>query len=136
MTVPPEGAAASIGANLRRAREELLRGRGPGADDAEIAAHTRNRVVIAGVTTTGRLEMAARQTARARQDTDAVTTVIEVSRAELADTVTKLTGRLRPRQVALVAAGSLRTRFIAHPAPFLLGGAALVLLLLWRRASN
>lgn len=134
--MPREVAAASIGANLRRARQELLRGRGPGAGDAEIAAHTRNRVAIAGVTATRRLEMAARQTARARQDTDAITTVIELSRAELSDTLTQLTGRLRPRHVAFVAADSLRTRFSAHPAPFLLGGAALVLLLLLRRRAS
>lgn len=136
MTVPSDSAAASIGADLRQARKELLRGRGPGAGDAEITAHTRNRFLIAGVPATRRLEMAARQTARARQDVDAITYVVELNRAELADTLTQLTGRLRPRQLAFVVVDRLRARFNAHPAPFLLGGAALVLLVWARRASD
>lgn len=83
-----------VSANLRRARADLLRGRGPGASDAEIAAHTRNRVMIAGETATRRLEMDARQTARARLDAATIADTIQLSRAELAHTVDQVARRV------------------------------------------
>lgn len=88
-----------VSANLRRVRADLLSGRGPGASDAEVAAHTRNRVMIAGETATRRLEMAARQTARARLDAATIADTIQLSRAELAHTVDQVERHMSPRHL-------------------------------------
>ena len=133
--LPPDGRSARIRADLLQARDNLLRGRGPGASEAEVAAHTRNRVDIAGISATRRLELAARQTALARGDADAITDAIQLGRAELADTVTQLTARLRPGRLGRDAAASLRAHLRAHPAPYVLGGAAVVLVVRGRRRS-
>lgn len=134
--MPTELPAARIAADVRRARADLLGGRGPGAGDDEIAAHTRNRVVIAGMTATRRLELAARQTALARRDTTSIIGVIQLDRGELAGTLTELTRRLGPRHLACVARAALwRDRRGARIAPFTFGGIAVVLLLRRRRRS-
>ncbi|MGI8677784.1 MAG: hypothetical protein ACR2LX_03675 [Jatrophihabitans sp.] len=119
--------------NLRRARENLLAGRGPGASDAEVAAHTRNRVVIAGESATHRLELAARDTARARRDVSGLTDTIQIASTELADTLTQVTQRLRPEHAASTAVIGAITRVRANPAPFVVVGAILVLLARARR---
>ncbi|MDQ2849637.1 hypothetical protein V3G39_10480 [Dermatophilaceae bacterium Sec6.4] len=67
---------------LRRARAELMGGRGPGADDEEVAAHTRNRVVVAGMSATRRLELAARDTARARGDESQLAGILQRAHVE------------------------------------------------------
>lgn len=81
---------------LARIREDLLGGRGPGASTDEVLATTRNRVEVAGMTATRRLELTARQTALARGDTDAVTTAAQLRRAEVACGFAAAGGRLSP----------------------------------------
>lgn len=87
-------------------REDLLGGRGPGASEDEILAATRNRVEVAGMTATRRLELAARQTGRARGDADAVDDAMQLHAAEEAHDVDEDTGRLRPR---IASSNSLHT---------------------------
>lgn len=131
-----EAPAEAVRAQLHRARQLLLAGRGPGASEAEIAAHTRNRVEIAGVTTTRRLELTARRTAVARGDTDAMVSVIQLSRAELADILGQLRSRLHPRHLVGTAARGLTAQLRAHPAPLVLGVGAVVVLRGRRRAAR
>ncbi len=114
--------------HLRQARENLLAGRGPGASDEEVAAHTRNRVEIAGESATRRLELAARDIVRARRDTGGLTDTIQIAQTELADTLTQITERLRPGHLASTAVTGVIARVRSNPAPFVLVGAALVLL--------
>lgn len=121
-------APAGVAADLHRARALLLAGRGPGASEAEVASHTRNRVEIAGVTVTRRRELAARQTAVARGDTDGLTSVIQLSRAELADAVIELRSRLDPWRLGRIAATRLIAQLRAHPAPLVVLGVAAVAL--------
>lgn len=89
-----------VATRLTSIRRDVLGGRGPGASDEETLAFTRNRVEVAGMTATRRLELAARQTGRARGDADAITTAIQLREAEVADDVDDSTGRLRPRHGA------------------------------------
>lgn len=124
--------AEPTGMHLRQARESLLDGRGPGASDEEVAAHTRNRVMIGGETATRRLELAARDTVRARGDTEGLTDKIQIASAELAGSLTQLAERLRPRRVASAVANRLRDRFDARPAPFLWAGIAVAVVLVLR----
>jgi len=128
-----ETVADQVRANLRRARENLLGGRGPGASDEEVAAHTRNRVLIGGDTATRRLELAARDTVRARRDAAGLTDTIQIASAELVDTLTQITERLRPGHLASAGVAGVVARVRANPAPFVLVGAALVLLVRSRR---
>lgn len=123
-----EAIADQVRANLRRARENLLAGRGPGASDEEVAAHTRNRVVIAGESATRRLELAARDSVRARRDAAGLTDTIQIASTELVDTLTQITERLRPGHLASAGVTGVVARLRANPAPFVLVGAALVLL--------
>lgn len=125
-----------VAEHLRQARENLLAGRGPGASDEEVAAHTRNRIVIAGESATRRLELAARDTARARRDTGGLTDTIRIAQAGLADTLTQITERLRPGHLAWTAVSGVIPRVRANPAPFAVVGAALVLLARRRRHGN
>lgn len=128
-----ETVADQVRANLRRARENLLAGRGPGASDEEVAAHTRNRVAVGGDTATRRLELAARDTVRARRDAAGLTDTIQIASAELVDTLTQITERLRPGHLASAGVAGVVARVRANPAPFVLVGAALVLLVRSRR---
>ncbi len=123
-----ETPAERVAVHLRQARENLLAGRGPGASDEEVAAHTRNRVVIAGESATRRLELAARDTVRARRDTGGLTDTIQIAQTELADTLTQITERLRPGHLASTAVTGVIARVRSNPAPLVLVGAALVLL--------
>lgn len=126
--VSSEAPAERIAERLRQARQNLLAGRGPGASEEEVAAHTRNRVVIAGESAARRLELAARDTASARRDTGGLTDTIHIAQTELADTLTQITERLRPGHLASTAVSGVITRVRANPAPFAVVGAALVLL--------
>lgn len=93
-----DDSAGSVAAHLADIREGLMGGRGQGASANEISAATRNRVEVAGMTATRRLELAARQTARARGGSDAITSVIQLREAEVACGLDDDTGRLRPRR--------------------------------------
>lgn len=135
MTTFPEVPAATtdaqaeqVRANLRRARATLLGGRGPGASEAEVSAHTRNRVIVAGMAAARRLEMAARQTTRARGDAAGLSDVTQLRRAELADTVGAVTGHLRPGRRLTDAATARRTQRRARGAAFVLGAGAMLVL--------
>ncbi len=128
-----EAPAERVAVHLRQARENLLAGRGPGASDEEVAAHTRNRVVIAGETATRRLELADRDTVRARRDSGGLTDTIQVAQTELADTLTQITERLRPGLLASAGAAGVVARARANPAPFVVVGAVLVLFARGRR---
>lgn len=75
----PEGKEAQA---LRQVRSELMGGRGPGADPTETAAYQRNRVVVGGMSTTRRLELAARDTVRARGVQTELTSVEQRRNAE------------------------------------------------------
>lgn len=108
-------------------------GRGPGASEAEVAAHTRNRVIVAGENATWRLELAARQTALAREDTAAITGVIQRSRGELAVSLSQLTRRLHPRQLVGRVTAALRARVRWRPWIVVAGGILLILLVRARR---
>jgi len=119
--------AGQVQENLRRARDDLLGGRGPGASEEEVAAHTRNRVGIAGVSATRRLELAARDTMRARRDTAGLIDTIQIASTELARTVAQLGARLQPRHLAATTISGGVARIRANPARFALAGAALVL---------
>lgn len=90
----------SVAARLAGIRDEMMGGRGTGASTEEILAVTRNRVDIAGMTATRRLELGARQTSRARGDADAVRTSIQLREAEVACGVDEATGRLPHRSTA------------------------------------
>lgn len=122
--------------NLRQARDDLLGGRGPGASEDEVAAHTRNRVGIAGVSATRRLELAARDTTRARRDTAGLNDTIQIASAELARSVAQLGARLQPRHLAAMSIRGVVARVRARPAWFALAGAALVLVARGRRRGD
>lgn len=122
--------------NLQQARENLLAGRGPGASDEEVAAHTRNRVVIAGESATRRLELAARDTVRARRDAAGLTDTIQIASAELIGTLTQITQRLRPGHAASTAVTGAITRVRANPAPFVVGTVLVLLARARLRRSN
>lgn len=128
-----ETPAERVAVHLRQARENLLAGRGPGASAEEVAAHTRNRVVITGESATRRLELAARDTVRARRDAAGLTDTIQIASAELVDTLTHITERLRPGHLASAGVAGVVARVRANPAPFVLVGAALALLVRSRR---
>lgn len=84
MSDADDSSDGSVATRLSSIREGLLGGRGPGASAAEISALTRNRVEVAGMTATRRLELAARQTARARGDADAIAAATQLRAAEVA----------------------------------------------------
>jgi hypothetical protein len=128
--------AGRVRENLRHARENLLGGRGPGASEEEVAAHTRNRVGIAGVAATRRLELAARDTTRARRDTAGLSDTIEIASGALARTVAQLGARLQPRHLAAMTMRGVVARVRANPARFALAGAALVLVARGRRRGR
>ncbi len=126
--------ADEVSAQLRQTREMLMGGRGGGAGAAEVAAHTRDRVMIGGQRATQRLEITARHTGYARRDVAALTRTAQLTQGELAETVVQLARRLRPRRQhhrrALPVAGTaVGRRLRAHPILFLLGSAAMVLLI-------
>lgn len=102
-------------------------GRGSGASDAEVLAHTRDRVMVAGETATRRLEMAARQTGYARRDAAAITRTAQLTQAELAETVAGLVRRLHPRRLVTATETALGRQVSAHPMSLVLGCALLVL---------
>lgn len=128
--------AGRVRENLRHARDDLLGGRGPGASEEEVAAHTRNRVGIAGVTATRRLELAARDTTRARRDTAGLIDTIQIASGELARSVAQLGERLQPRHLAAMTISGVVARVRANPARFALAGAALVLVARSRRRGD
>lgn len=130
-----EAPSEHVQATLQQARRELLGGRGPGASAEEIAAHTRNRVVIAGETATRRLELAARDTVRARRDPDGLTDTIAVASTELVDNLAELTERLRPSRLVSAAARAAIARAPATPV-FLLVGAAIIVLVRRRHSHE
>lgn len=115
---------------LWRARVDLMGGRGPGADDEEVAAHTRNRVVVAGMSATRRLELAARDTARARGDGSQLTGILQRRHVERTHPQQSL-GWDHPVSSQLPVGQELRTRSAARDAPgtkhVLLGGVALLI---------
>ena len=119
-------------ASWERARAELMQGRGPGADEEEIAAHTRNRVVVAGMSATRRLELAARDTARARGDASQMTDAVQQRDAERAHPQQSL-GRDYPVGGQSAARREVKTRSAAARSGgrYLLLGAA-ALLIGWR----
>lgn len=127
--------AQRIQAHLRQVPDELMGGRGPGAGEAEVASHTRNRVIIAGENVTWRLELAARQTTLARDDTAAITDAIQRSRGELVVTISRLTRRLHPRQLAPRISQALRARIRSRRLIVVAGPIALILLVCARRRS-
>lgn len=131
-----ETPAARVAVNLRHARENLLAGRGPGASEQEVAAHTRNRAVIAGESATRRLALAARDTTRARCDADGLADTIQLASGELAHSLTLIAERLRPGHLTRTVATQVIARVRAHPAPFALVGVALVVHRTWARASS
>lgn len=100
---------AGVEERLCASRDRLLGGRGPGASEAEIAAHTRRRLTIAGTSVTRRLELQARQTSRARGDAAGIVDAIELSRQELAVTA----GELARRGRRLLAVGGRNLMTIA-----------------------
>ena len=119
---------------LRRVRADLMGGRGPGATEAEVAVHTRNRTIIAGEYVTGQLERSAQQTAHAREDTAGITDSIEHSSRQLALVVGELATRLSPRRVAERTTGKFRARVRVRPVLIVVVGAlALVLVIRLRR---
>lgn len=97
-----------VAAHLTSIRGGLMGGRGQGASADEISAVTRNRVEVAGMTATRRLELTARQTGRARRDPDAVTSAIQLSQAEAAHDVDEDTGRLLSRSSPMRSTRSSR----------------------------
>lgn len=115
---------------LRRARAELMGGRGPGADEEEIAAHTRNRVVVAGMSATRRLELAARDTARARGDDSQLTGILQRAHGERTHPQQSL-GWDHPVSSQTPVGHELRRRSAARSAPgkkhVLLGGVGLLI---------
>jgi hypothetical protein len=114
--MPPDVPASAIRASIDRARADLLGGRGPGAGESEVAAHTRNRVEIAGMPAPRRLESAARQAAGARGDIEAIAEAIQLDRAHAAAAVTE---PVRPRRLARDAVPAHRS----HRALLVLGTA-------------
>jgi hypothetical protein len=136
MTTMGSDPAAEVSAELFRVRQELMGGRGPGAGDAEVAAHTRDRVMIGGQTATRRLEIAARQTGYARRDPAAISRTTRLTGAELAQTVAQLADRLHPRRLLSVGRESVRRRLGARPVAFVLLCLALVLAVRHRRHSS
>jgi hypothetical protein len=58
--------AEAVQREVRRCREELLGGRGPGASPAELAAHQRDRPLLGALPAAAERELAAVQTAAAR----------------------------------------------------------------------
>jgi len=130
VTMTCDGPATDVSAELRQARRELMGGRGPGAGDAEVAAHTRDRVMIGRETATRRLEMAARQTGYARRDAAAITRTAQLTGGELAETVAELARRLHPRRLRSVSGKAIRRQLGAHPTPFVVGvGVALLVVI-------
>ncbi len=129
VTMPADEPTPDVSEKLRQARAELMGGRGPGAGDTEVAAHTRDRVMIGGETATRRLEMAARQTGYARRDAAAITRTAQLTRAELAESVAQLARRLHPRRLLPVTGTAVHRRLGAHPLPFVLGCVALLLVI-------
>lgn len=115
MTTIGDGPVADVSAELHQARQELMGGRGPGAGDLEVAAHTRDRVMIGGETATRRLEMAARQTGYARRDPAAISRTTQLTGAELAKTMAQLAQRLNPGRLLAVGRESVRRRLGARP---------------------
>lgn len=95
--VRTEALSARVAARLTTVREDLMGGRGPGASTAEVLAVTRNRVQVAGLTATRRLELTARQTSRARGDAAAVLTAVQLREAEVLCGVEETTSRLPHR---------------------------------------
>jgi hypothetical protein len=128
---PREPAAAAVEAALRHARTRLLTGRGPGASPIEVAAHTRNRAAIAGVPTTRRLELAARQTSRAREDAGGIVDAIELGRGELSVAARRLVVRTTPG--ALLDAAGRRILTGCGHYPRLVGGGLLLVIAIGRR---
>lgn len=120
--------------SVRQARVRLMGGRGPGASPSEVAAHTRNRVVIAGVSTTRRLELAARQTRRARCDPGGIVDAIELERVELAVAARRLAALATPVALLGVAGRRIMTACGQHPG--LLGGALLLAVACRRRRAS
>jgi hypothetical protein len=57
---------ATVDAMLARFRAEILGGRGPGADDDEVARHTRDRPTVGGTSTAVSREVGHVRTARYR----------------------------------------------------------------------
>lgn len=94
---------AVVEAALRQARAQLMSGRGPGASPVEVAAHTRNRAAIAGVSTTRRLEVQARQTSRARGSLDGILDAVQLDRAELAIALRRFATGGRPAALLALA---------------------------------
>ncbi len=121
-----DGLADDVSGQLRQARAVLMGGRGCGAGDAEVAAHTRDRVMIGGQTATRRLEMAARQTGYARRDAAAITRTAQLTQGELAETLEELTRRLHPRRLMTVGKKAVRRRLGVYPVPFVLGAVAVL----------
>ncbi|MGI8869176.1 MAG: DUF3618 domain-containing protein [Mycobacteriales bacterium] len=106
--------ASPVADRLVRARDHLMGGRGPGADPAVIARHTRDRAQIGHRPVTDRLEMTARQSAAARHDPEAIAATITASRAELAQTLATLIERTHP--MGLMHRGVARLPALAIPA--------------------
>lgn len=125
-----DGPATDVSVQLRQIRQELMGGRGPGAGDAEVAAHTRDRVMIGGETATRRLEVAARQTGYARRDPAAITRTAQLTGGELAESMGQLARRLHPQRLLSVGGKSVRRQLGAHPMPLVLvGGVALLVVI-------
>jgi len=99
------GAAASTGRaardEIRRLREELLAGRGPGASTQEVALHTRERAAIGLVPTVLEGELVSVHADLARGDTDAIVRDVVTVQASITATVDELADRLAPRLLAV-----------------------------------
>lgn len=114
MTEPdvPNGLAdpAAVQAAIRRDRDRLLAGRGPGASSAEIDRLTRGRPQMAGEPTPQYLATVARQTAIARGDAASMALDIAATRGRLAGDFQAIRERVSPKQTADWTVRVLRRR--------------------------
>lgn len=116
LTPPPD----LIQDELVRLRGRLLGGRGPGASDREIAAHTKGRRTVGALPTVVERELVQIRAELARGDADALMTDLDRFRARLASTLDELVWRAAPRHLQAQAIRAARARcaaLLGAPAP-------------------
>ena len=119
--MPPAQPASpeDVQRRIRRYRERLLTGRGPGASPQETAPYMRDRQRLGGIPAAVARQQEADRAALAAADPSAVEDVLIRQRAQLAVTLTTVTGRLRTlraRAVLGLRAGLIATAAVAAAA--------------------
>jgi len=87
----PEGSVAQ--AEIRRLRQSVLSGRGPGVSRSEFLRHTRGRAVVGGRPVARQREAVAREAAAARRDADGLLLHVVAARSRLDSDVDELRDR-------------------------------------------